>query len=157
MKNVIFLIPIFLLSFGCSNSDYSNSDVNKTFPVQINFTLISKGGLQVTSQDVITEENLVVTTSQEWQQLRNQMDLENIYSHPYTETDIDFSQYMVLAAFDEIQPHSGYWISISNITEQPDSVFVEVTTGNGSEGYDVMNRPFHIVKIPITNKPIVFQ
>ncbi len=150
MKN-IFLLLVFVTSFltSCSSDD----DANAT---PINFDLVGKGALFGDGAEGIVQSNLVITNDADWQNLMDAMDTVNNTSSHFTETNIDFSQYTVIAIFLEIKGW-GYDFEISSIEETADNIVVSKTDPLQEAATAVINQPFHIVKIPITTKPIVFN
>ena len=120
--------------------------------------LIGKGELHGNGSEGITKQNLVITNKKAWDNLVDAMNSVNNVSNSFTETDIDFSKYQVIAIFDQLRSSSGYDISITNITEYADSIVVDVNhvIPNGSV-LTVMTQPFHIVKIPVSDKSIIFN
>jgi hypothetical protein len=114
---------------------------------------IGKGALHDIDAN-IPRQDLVITSREEWENLLNVM--EKAYAYPpVTETEIDFSKYQILAVFDEIQS-GGSPIDITSITEEPDRIIVTVENLRlGS--VNSITQPFHIVKIPVSEKEIIFR
>jgi hypothetical protein len=75
----------------------------------------------------------------------------------FDETDIDFSAYQVIAIFDEIHGSGGWSIDITGIVEYSDKIVVRVTHLKTGYFSAVLTQPYHIVKIPVSDKKIVFQ
>ena len=151
MKNLyFFLLAICLICISCTGT-------NTRYPQVITPVLIAQGELYGNGQEGITEQNLAIRTQEEWDNLLNAMNSVNNVSNSFAETEIDFNGYMVIAVFDEIRGNGGCNINISNIIEYADSIVVNVQKFVTTNGYDVMNQPFYIAKIPVTNKNIVFK
>ena len=119
--------------------------------------MVAQGELYGNGQEGITKQNLVIKTPQEWNDLLNAMNSVNNMSDNFTETDIDFNSYLVIAVFDEVRGNSGCCINIANIIEYADSIVADVHSYIATSGFDVMNQPYYIAKIPVTNKNIVFN
>jgi hypothetical protein len=163
MKTVVllFLSSVLLFSFGCSNnSDLPQEnndapDLGKEFiPQTLTPITIAQGCLYGGGREGIAKQDLVITSQSEWDNLKNRM---NNVSDNFTETEIDFTKYIVLAVFDEIKGNGGWSIDITDITEFADSILVTVDnlkTGNETR---VITQPFHIVKISAASKKIVFR
>jgi len=153
MKNFIYLItPALMLAMtsfsGCDGKVPVNS---------ISYILIGQGALFGAGEEGIVRQNLVITDDVNWQNLINQMNTRNNVSDSFTETNINFSEYMVIAVFDKVKGNGGWSIDITNIDNQTNQIVVTVTnlkTGNVSS---VITQPYHIVKIPVNNKEIIFE
>ena len=127
-------------------------------PTTMPFVLVGKGSLYGNGREHIAKQNMVITTSTEWNRLIGSMNSVNNGSGNITEEDIDFSQYQVIAVFDEIRGSGGWSIDITDITEANNIVvtYTNLETGKGATT-DNMTQPYHIVKIPVSSKKIVFK
>ena len=134
----------------------SCTETGSRYPQIITPILIAQGELYGNGEEGIIKQNLVIRTQQEWDNLLNAMNSVNNVSGNFAETEIDFNSYIVIAVFDEIRGNSGCSINIAHIIEYIDSIVVDVHNVTTTSGYDVMNQPYYIVKIPATNKNIVF-
>lgn len=142
------LLCSFLISCGI-NEDSGNIKIS---PIQI-----GKGYLSGAGAEGIPKQNVVISDSMSWNVLINQMDSVNNVSGSFTETEIDFSEYIILASFSEIRNSGGYEIEIKNIEENPETIKADVintipnqiVTGN-------ITQPYHIVKIPNSGKQVIF-
>ncbi|OIQ30908.1 MAG: hypothetical protein BM564_01465 [Bacteroidetes bacterium MedPE-SWsnd-G2] len=149
-KNVlIILLTIFV--FSCNSDDYNSELVN------IESTLIAKDNLYGNGDEGIIEQNLIISDQTTWNNLMTQMNLVNNVTDNFSETDIDFSEYKILAVFDEIKGNGGHSLEL-DITSNSENIIVNITylapEGNATT---VMTQPFHIVKISNTNLPITFE
>ena len=114
---------------------------------------IAKGVLYGNGQESPIKQNWVITTQSQWDSLVNAMNSISNVSDSFAETTIDFSKYQVIAVFDAI-PGNGSWsLDITSVTE---CVVAYTNLETGGFG-GIVTQPFHIVKIPISNKKIVFQ
>ncbi len=147
MKNVILLFASILFLYSCYKKDQVN------YPRKINQVLIGKGDL--TGDENITEQNLVINTQADFSFILDKM--QSITLNSLTETNIDFNNYTVIAVFDSIKPTFGYHITISNIIENSDSITVSIIESGSLTATLEVAQPFHIVKIPKTTKPVIFQ
>jgi len=125
-------------------------------PIGIIPVLIGKGCLYGNGKEGISKQNKVITTFTEWNTLISSINSVNNVSGSFTETDIDFSHYQVIAIFDEIRGNGGWSIDITDITEADNIVVTYSNLEKGGET-DVMTQPYYIVKIPVSSKEIVFQ
>ena len=85
------------------------------------------------------------------------MNAVNKVSDNFTETKIDFSKFTVIAVFDAVKTSGGHSIEL-DIKPNTENVVVEVSRKSpDGMATSVMTQPYHIVKIPKTDLPIVFQ
>ena len=134
---------------SCNNDDDSSFQ-----STEINFTEIGKGSLFGNGVEDISQSNLVINNQTDWQSLISKMDSFNNTSNSFTETTIDFDSYSIIAIFLEIKP-TGWEVSITNITENETNISVSIQETEMDN--TVITQPFHIVKIPKTNKEIVIE
>lgn len=149
-KNVlIILLSIFVLS--------CNSDDDNPGMVNVESTLIAKNNLFGNGDEGIIKQNLEITDQNTWDNLISQMNSVNNVSDNFSEIDIDFSQYKVIAIFDEIRGSGGYSLEL-NIKSNSENIIVNVTdvVPEGS-ALAVITQPFHIVKILNSDLPIIFE
>lgn len=143
---------MFLVLASCS----SENDAN-TLPQTFTPTLIASGTLYGNGGENIVQQNSVISNQAAWTALINQMDSVNTISSSFTELNIDFDNYQLLVAFDQIRGTGGYSIEINNITENANTIEASINiTSPGPVATMVMTQPFHIVKIPKSTKPVVF-
>ena len=67
---------------------------------------------------------------------------------------IDFENFMVIGIFTEIKPN-GWEVQIDEIVENENSIIVSRT--EIAFASRVFTQPFHLVKIPKTDKNILFE
>lgn len=149
MKTPI-LILLVLFFLGCKKE--SNEPVLPKQTGPVSFNSIKRGTMN--GSEGIAESNLVINNNADWQNLISQMDSQSNISSTFSETDIDFNEYTIIAVFYEVK--NSYWlIEVTAINENEEnlSVTIEDTPTTGS----AISQPFHIVKIDKTTKPILFQ
>jgi hypothetical protein len=148
--SLLLFLGIALLA-GCSNDDDNSEMVN------IESTLIAKDNLFGNGDEGIIEQNLEITDQNTFDNLISQMNTVNNVSDSFSEIDIDFSQYKVIAIFDEIRENGGHSLEL-NIMSNPENIIVNITDvvpeGNATT---VITQPFHIVKISNSDLPIIFE
>ena len=151
MKKLLFLMAVVLL-VGCTDV------ITDIQSILVLSTKIGAGNFYGKGKENIPGQNLVIYNSLAWTELIGKMNLVNNETRNFTETNIDFSKFMVLAIFDEVKGSGGYSINITDILENQDNLTVTVqqTTPTGN-AYAVMTQPYCIVKIPITAKQIIFN
>jgi len=151
-KHLLFLLCFILL---ISTSCRDNNDENIESKNQINFQLIGKGNFMAT---YATPQNTVITNSTQWNNFLNQIDGPN--NHPssgFTETNIDFNQFMVILVVDEVYPNGGHSVDIMTVDENPQNIEVDVEKLLQGDVTTVVTQPYHIVKIPKIAKPVLFN
>lgn len=151
MKKTIFIILFSMLISGCRSYN-NNSEI-----IKIEATLIAKDNLYGNGAEGINKQNLVITNKSVWNNLIAQMNAVNNVSNSFSETEIDFSKYVVIAVFDEIKSNGGYSLALT-ITDNSENIMVNVTT-IAPQGFatTVITQPFHIVKILKSDLPIIFE
>lgn len=149
-KFLIFLLAG--LSFTACKSKTNNS--NKE---DINISLIASGNLHGAGSENIEKQNLVIENKIDWTNLLAKMDGTNNISNSFEETDIDFSEYSVIAVFDEVKSSGGHSIDL-NVKRNTDKIIVEVIK-NAPSGMatTVITQPFYLAKIKKNNLPIEFK
>jgi hypothetical protein len=151
MKTLILTILTMFVLNSCDKNEESFS------PQNINPTLIGEGSLFSTYSNNITSNNLVILNDQDWNNFISNMNNPNNLSMSFTETNIDFNNYMILAVFDEPRPTGGYQISITNIVENSNNIIVDFNLTGSGDLTQMPTHPYYIVKIPKSNKPVIFQ
>ena len=147
MNTILLILSLFFIT-SC------NDDENNTFQsVEITPILIGQGSLSGNNAENISQSNLVINNQSDWQNLMTQMDSYNNVTSAFSETNIDFGNFQIIAIFLEVKP-TGWGITITNITENENNIVMSTEEQEGVA--TVISQPFHIVKIPINNKPIVF-
>ena len=150
MKN-IFLILLTVLSI-CSCSE---NDDNQVFPQSKEFDVIYNGVLSGNGSEGITQSNMVINNTIDWENLMSQMNNSfNTVTDNFSETDIDFDNYLIIAVFLDVKP-SGWEVKITNITENESSLVI--STNETQFASSVITQPFSIVKIRRTEKAIEFE
>ena len=150
-KNIIKFTIILLLLNGITACDKKEKD--KCEP----FVLIGQGSLHGNGSEGIPEQNIVISTQEEWEILMTTIG-ENEVKY-FSETEIDFDEYQIIAAFDKVRGQGGWSIDITCITEYSDKIVATVLVKNNNKvvAPTVITQPYHIVKVPISMKRIDFK
>lgn len=143
----IFLILVLLITSSCSKND------NEFLPIEITPTLISKGYFFNSNYNP-TRHNLIFNDSDEWEDFIANIWLVNPVP---SEANVDFNTYQVIAVIDEPRPNGGHSIDIISITENAENIIVVVDKLLNGDATTIPTRPYHFVKIPISNKEITFE
>ena len=65
--------------------------------------------------------------------------------------------FQVIAVFDKLHNNGGWSIDVINIIENENSLNVNIDNLQNGNLTQIVIQPFHIIKIPRTNKKIVFK
>jgi hypothetical protein len=141
-----FIVSLVLLSIVSCTSNDDDFEPQTITPI-----LIGEG----TNSGTAVKSNLVITNQADWTQLMNLLTPSN--TNNFTQKNIDFTKFDLLVSIDGVRPSTGYSISISKVVENRSNVTATITSTFGGSGYTIFSQPFYIVKIPKSNKPIVFQ
>jgi hypothetical protein len=118
--------------------------------------LIAKGDLSGIGTEDISNQYFSITNQIEWENFISQIDVTNEVSSGFSEQNIDFSEYVVIAVIDQVRNTSGYSIALE-ISTNYEKIFIESNLSSPSlDGVvaTVISQPYHIVKIAKTNLPI---
>ena len=150
MKTLILSLVLFL-SLSCNNSDDNQSANNVATPITT--TLIGKNSI---SNPNPLLQNVLITNQTQWNALLASMNAVNNVSINFTETSINFNDFDVIAVFRSPISNSASTVDIISIEENQTNRIVSVQNLINGDATDVA-QPFHIVKIPKSTKPVVFQ
>lgn len=153
MKKYVLILLVAILTFSC-NSDNENSDSEMT---NVEQTLIVRNNLYGNGDEGLVDQNMVITNQDSWSNLIVQLDAVNNVSDSFSEIDIDFSQYTIIAVLDEIRGNGGHNIEL-NIMSNSENIIVDVNnTSPEGNATTVITQPFIIVKILNSSLPIIFE
>jgi hypothetical protein len=147
-KFSILSFILFFVLLSCSRND---EPIPSFTPRNIPFTVVGSGPY---SGNAVTS-NLVIQNNAQWETLKNEL-TQNV-TNQFTETNIDFNNFFLVAVIDNVRPNTGFDVNINNILEYENNIIVTLSSNNTGWGYQVLTRPFRIVKIPIQSKPFIFQ
>jgi protease stability complex PrcB-like protein len=148
MKQIITLFIILFVFASCDNTDSQNGDLE--------YSVILQGDRFNGNYDN-PKENLVIKDQQTWTNLVGKMAFLSDTNYYFPDAIIDFKKYQVIVVIDEVRAYGGYSIDITKITENNNSIFVTVEQLKPGGINPVVTQPYHIVKIPKSNKKVVFQ
>ncbi|TPN86818.1 hypothetical protein [Aquimarina algicola] len=152
MKNnfLIILLSIFALSCSSDDKNLEMTDVESI--------VIAKDNLYGNGEEGIMKQNLIISDQATWNDLITKMNSVNNVSDNFTEIDIDFSEYTVIAVFDTIKGNGGYSLKL-DITSNSENVIVNVTSFvlEGGGATTVITQSFNIIKIHNSDLPIIFK
>ena len=148
MRTLFFAIITLITLNSCSESDNTPSPF---VPVTITPVLIGKGN------DIsgLTQISLKITNQTDWNTLLSSM---NSVSNTFAQTTIDFVNYNIIAIIDDERPCTNFSINIDSITEYENNITVQYSSsGDINNCFNAVVQPYHIVKIPKSSKPVIFQ
>ncbi|MGQ2984966.1 protease complex subunit PrcB family protein [Flavobacterium sp.] len=156
MKRIILSAALAVSLYSCQSDESGALNTNDD-PIAVEFTVI--GDQELMGSENFPASNLVIDNDADWNALKTQMDLYNPYSEGFTETDIDFSQFKVIAVIDELRNNGGNDINIVSVSRDREQITVNVEHSDSGPGNvaTVLTQPFHIVKIEQTDLPVVFE
>ncbi|MGC6526129.1 MAG: hypothetical protein ACON30_07620 [Flavobacteriaceae bacterium] len=145
---LIFLMTLLLTTGGCTKDEHKD-------PQTIRFTEIGKGYLSGNGAEGIEKSNLVIKTKTEWETLMQKMNTSGNVTDNFTETDIDFNTYMVIAVFDAVKmpPSSTTIEQIKN----HNNINIIYTIVDSDATVAIFGQSFHIIKMPTSNQEIMFN
>ena len=151
MMNKLLGIALLLFALNCKSTQPQEKINDETV------VLIGNGNLYGSGSEGIGKANLVISSKEDWNNLMEKMDAVNDVSSSFSETDIDFSKFRIIAVFDGIKSTGGHSIALS-IIENSDRILVEVLR-KSPDGLatSVMTQPYCIAKIPKSDLPVVFK
>ena len=151
MKSLLFLL-VLTIFIGCNKND------DEFLSFTISPILIGNGDLGGNGKENITKQKLIISSNETWVELMNKMNSVNYETANFTETEIDFSNFIILAVFDEIKMSGGYTIEFTSVVENQNNLTVTIhLLSPKGVAPGVITQPYHIVKIPKTEKIIFFN
>lgn len=161
MKRTHSIAGILLLTVGLFSCEKEcpnpNPNPPQTTPIVVN--TISQNILYGSSEEGFTEENRVINDSVTWNAFKAQMNTVNEATLEFSEQNIDFSQWTVLASFDQVRPSGGFAIDYASVVENENNVIATVEQIGPGDGMvtTVITQPYVVVKIPKTSKTVIFN
>jgi hypothetical protein len=155
MKKIMLIVAVVVLSNACTKKVDAKKEPVVVQKSQITPELLVQGELYGAGSENILEQNTVITDQNTWDLLVQQMNSVNNF---YTSPAIDFSTHQVIAVFTDVKPTGGWAVSITNIEQSATSILVtKSSSGPLGIATTVLTQPFYIVKIPVSNLPIMFN
>ena len=142
---LLFLFSVICIMHSCSDN---NENIMNKAPIPVQ--QIGKGNL---IGNYVPQNNMIITTSAQWNTLLTTLGSVG----GMTQTNVDFNQDMVIAVFDQVYTNGGHSIDIIAVDENQQNIVVDVEKLLSGDVTTVVTQPFHIVKIPKSIKPVVFQ
>ena len=161
-KNLIKLRYLFLALFlltisSCSTNSTEPSTVPPTAsftPITITPVLIGKGSLFTTEN--IVQQNTVINNATNWNNFISPIG-QFILQNNFTTTVVNFNNYQLILVVDRGYEYLGKIITITDVTETGTNIVVSVKISGDFLFTPSASQPFHIVQIPKSPKPVIFQ
>ncbi|WP_171971856.1 protease complex subunit PrcB family protein [Mangrovimonas sp. DI 80] len=119
--------------------------------------IIAEGNLYGNGDEGIPKQQIIINTEAEWHALKEQMDRVNPVSEQFTQKDVNFNIYQVIAVFESVKTTGGYRIDLNLETTQTQRTITVNTKAPEGMATMVMTQPFKIMAIPRMDTPIIFQ
>jgi hypothetical protein len=156
----LFLLLIVTLSVSCSKPDEGQQVFAPITIIPIQIVKQSLNG-----NEGISQQSIVIQDNTNWNNLKNQIDswyishgLGNYLTNiQFSETNIDFNNFQVIAVFDQIFGNGGHTIDITNVVENDNNITITVDRLLRGNATPTVTQPYHIIKILKSTKPVVFQ
>ena len=140
MKRLIFACLIIVTATACNKIECTE------YSSDILYNDVDQGALYGNGDEGIGEENFVITTETEWNDLKAKMNSVNDVSNGFQNTPIDFDQQFVIACFDQVQSNGGYTLDVSNVEFNGSELEATIIKSGGSGmTTSVITRPYHII------------
>ena len=146
MKVKMFFLILSVFLFSCSGSNGVMSKVE--FEVLVNSFYSS----------VTEKKEIIATDRDEYIKIMN-IAYEYLDRVPEIQ-EVDFNRYIVIAVFMGAKTSGGYSITVDKIIEKSDKITVyinEISPGKNCITTDAITYPFELIKIPKTDKKIIFK
>ena len=149
---MLILSVLSLFIVGCDK----NSEELFT-PIPFTLSIIAQGELSGSGMEDIVKQNMQIKTNQEWTDLSTKIDLLDNKTDNLSETEVDFTKYLLIAIFDEVRLNGGWSIDITDITEYDDSVVINIENLKTGNLTSVITQPYCIAKVSVSEKRIIFK
>ncbi|HZH69099.1 MAG TPA: hypothetical protein VFD80_01435 [Flavobacteriaceae bacterium] len=151
MKKLAFIPIVLILLLSCSNDD-NGTEVFE--PQELEIQTVAHAAIHGSIEELL-EQNIVITSQSDWEELIDLMNSNNDVSGSFTETDFDI--YQTIAVFDKNRSGMGWNITIIEIIEMETEIALTAEVTTEGSLLNPVRQPFHIVKIPRSDKPVVFE
>jgi len=148
MKTIIyFSFAIFL--FSCNSTQK---------PIELSIKKISEGNLYGNGEEQIDEQQIVITTQEDWVNLKKKMSSTGNSHNELNNLSIDFNEKILFALFDKQQTTGGHSIAIVDSDQAPGKIILKYkSTHPSGRATSVMTQPYYIASIAKTDREIVFE
>ena len=144
-------IVLFLVTVNCKSSQNEKNSGKE--PVR----LIKRGNLFGSGEEGIKAQHLIITNQSDWNDLMHKMNAVNEVTSLFSETEIDFSHYSIIAVFDEVRGSGGHSLDLSIKENTKKLVVTVIRKAPKGLATSVLTQPYCIIKVPKSEKVIVFE
>ncbi|REE16905.1 hypothetical protein DFQ09_105117 [Winogradskyella pacifica] len=152
IQALLLLSLVFVLNCKSNKIEKNNAKMKHS-----ERTLIAKGNLYGAGEEGVAKQNTIIENQSDWEQLMAQMNKVNNVSESFTETKIDFSEYTIIAIFNDVKSTGANSIELDISTTSENTLVVVKYISPTGNATSVMTQPYYITKIPKTDLPVVFQ
>ncbi|MDO4728682.1 MAG: hypothetical protein Q4B43_06725 [Bacteroidota bacterium] len=145
MKRILFSLLAMVLLVGCSKDD-APAVVTEQY---VQYMTLLKGNESNFYSVDESEKRLVFTNSESWNEFVSLTESSSLSS-----IEIDFNQFTVIALIEELQGNQST-LEVTTIVDN--GTRLEVVSKRLNTFLNATSRPYHIVRIPKTTKPVVFK
>ncbi len=151
MKTIILSLVLFL-TLSCNKNDEDNTITPQT----ITPVLIGKGDLFIPFGSNNNQQNIVITSLVDWNNFITILSNSGNPTSLLSTTSVDFNSFEIIAVFDNVKTTGGNTIDITSVIENINNITITIQRLQSGDA-TIPTQPFHIVKIPKSTKPVVFQ
>ncbi|KQT17586.1 hypothetical protein ASG31_09300 [Chryseobacterium sp. Leaf404] len=149
-----YLLILFSALFFILNSCQDDEE-NVAVQTPVSFSLIGKGNFY--GGTYVTPQKSVINNTTDWNNFLTQVNAQTNVSDSFTETNINFSQFMLIVVVDQVQNSGGHSIDIMTAIENSQNITIDVEKLLNGNAATVITQPYHIVKIQKSTKPVIFN
>jgi hypothetical protein len=148
MKKLLCISLTFIL-FSCNSTQK---------PIELSLKIISQGNLYGNGQEQIEEQQRVLTSQEDWINLKKKINSTGNSSNDLSNFSIDFKERILIALFDKERTTGGHSIEIVESKQTPDKIIFKYKKSH-PEGMatSVMTQPYYLASIIKTEREIVFE
>src|SRR5690554_94519 len=153
MKKIFLIAILSMVLVNCSSDD------NESFSSQnIEFSTIAHYAIPNTPfLDNPESQNIIISDSTNWEDFLMNLEYHLGYSIDI-DNSVDFETHQIISVFDQIRPTGGFGINVISVAENQNNIIVNLETSyDDGITFQMPIQPFHIVKIPKSDKPVVFE
>jgi len=151
MKKIIILALVVLLFSNCSDDT-----PQEAWPQNVSSTQLGKGERTSSDPGYLPGLKTSITNNDQWQNFLSEFSYNDNMVTNLTGTTIDFAEEQVIVVIDIVRSYSGNSITIESIKENEQNIMVKTKTQTMGV-MAAVSIPYHIVKIPASTKPVLFN
>jgi hypothetical protein len=148
MKKLL-CISLTLILFSCNSAQKS---------IELSLKKISQGNLYGNGQEQIDEQQRVITSQEDWINLKKKIISTGNSSNDLPNLSIDFKERILIVLFDKQQTTGGHSIAIVDTEKAPGKIIFKYKKSH-PEGMatSVMTQPYYLASVIKTERKIVFE